>query len=255
MNDPFQGVIKNLLFQNFSGEVKINTLDPIFKTKAGDKLEPPKSFQPLIRHLSYPLTMVLMRTPITPNQITTLGMVFGVSAGFMCLKGDYLSILIGAFLFLICYILDNCDGEIARIKDMRSIFGMRYDTFVDWVVHAVFFICLGWGAHAVTGQKIWFWSGVVAGFGGTVNYVIELYQNRTKPHSTQLTAEEVAIKNDDTKMDRFVLNARVIRSDFCFIVLVLSLLGVIWYLLPPAALGAQAYWCLQFTRSARRWHV
>ena len=199
--------------------------------------------------------MVLMRTPITPNQITTLGMIFGVSAGVMCLRGDYSAILIGAFLFLICYILDNCDGEIARIKDMRSIFGMRYDTFVDWIVHAIFFVCLGWGASAATGQEIWFWSGIAAGSGGTINYAIELYQNRTKPHSTQLSEEEVAIKDDDTKMDRFVLSARVIRSDFCFIVLILSLLGIIWYLLPPAALGAQVYWCLQFTRSARRWHV
>ena len=55
-------------------------------------------------------------------------------------------------------------------------------------------------------------------------------------------------------MDRFVLNARIIRSDFCFIVLVLSLGGSLWFLLPPAAVGAQAYWGLQFTRSARRWH-
>ena len=39
-------------------------------------------------------------------------------------------------------------------------------------------------------------------------------------------------------MDRFVLNARNVRSDFCFIVLVLSLGDVMWYLLPPAAIGA-----------------
>ena len=110
-----------------------------------------------------------MRTPITPNQITTLGMVFGLAAGLVCIKGDYFSILIGAFLFLICYVLDNCDGEVARIKDMRSIFGMRYDTFVDWIVHAIFFICLGWGATSITGQKFWLWAGMLAFFGGTMN--------------------------------------------------------------------------------------
>jgi phosphatidylglycerophosphate synthase len=199
--------------------------------------------------------MFLMRTPITPNQITTLSMIFGVAGGVICIRGDYFSILIGAFLFLICYILDNCDGEIAQIKDMRSLFGMRYDTFVDWLVHTVFFICLGWGALNVTGQSLWLWSGIAASCGGTINYAIEIYQNRTKPHSTQLTEEENAPKNDDTKMDRVVLNARIIRCDFCFIVLPLSLANVLWYLLLPAALGAQAYWCLQFTRSARRWHV
>ena len=195
-----------------------------------------------------------MRTPITPNQITTLSMIFGLAAGLVCIKGDYFSMVIGAFLFLICYVLDNCDGEIARIKNMRSIFGMRYDTFVDWIVHAVFFICLGWGATSMTGQKVWLYSGVLVFFGGTINYGLELYQNITKPHSSQLTNEETSIQDDDTKMDRFVLNARIIRSDFCFIVLVLSLGGSLWFLLPPAAVGAQAYWGLQFTRSARRWH-
>ena len=181
-------------------------------------------------------------------------MVFGLAAGLVCIKGDYFSMLIGSCLFLISYVLDNCDGEIARIKDMRSIWGMRYDTFVDWIVHAVFFICLGWGATSITGQKFWLWSGILAFFGGTMNYGLELYQNRTKPHSSQLTNEETSTQDDDTKMDRFVLNARIIRSDFCFIVLALSLAGGLWFLLPPAAIGAQAYWGLQFTRSARRWH-
>ena len=198
--------------------------------------------------------MLLAKTPVTPNQITTLGMFFGILGSLLFLKGDYYSNLIGTVLFLTCYILDNCDGEIARIKDMRSIFGMRYDTFVDWIVHAVFFICLGWGATSVAGQMFWLWAGILTAVGGTVNYGLELYQNRTKPHSSQLTAEETAIKEDDSKMDRFVLNARVIRSDFCFIVLTLSLGGVLWYILPPAAIGAQAYWGLQFTKSARRWH-
>ena len=70
-----------------------------------------------------------------------------------------------------------------------------------------------------------------------------------------MSHEDSSPKDDDSKMDRFVLNARVIRSDFCFIVLILSLGGVLRYLLPPAAIGAQIYWCLQFTRSARRWKI
>ncbi len=196
-----------------------------------------------------------MKTPITPNQVTTLSLGFGLSAGLFCLKGDYFSIITGAFLFLICYVLDNCDGEVARTKDMRSAFGMRYDTFVDWIVHTCFFVCLGWGATSLTGQEWWLWAGIVAGFGGSVNYCIELYQNKTKLHASQLSEEDSSPKDDDTKMDKFVLNARVIRSDFCFIVLGLSLGDVLWYLLPPAAIGAQVYWCLQFTRSARRWKI
>ena len=35
------------------------------------------------------------------------------------------------------YVLDNCDGEIARLKDQCSTFGMWFDTLVDWIVQIV----------------------------------------------------------------------------------------------------------------------
>jgi len=219
------------------------------------QFEAPVAPLPLIRHFSYPVTRLLVQTPLTPNQITALSLMFGLAAGVACLPGDYLSTLIGSILFLICYVLDNCDGEIARLKNMRSRFGMRFDTFVDWLVHAVFFVCLGWGMTAGTRQPGWFWLGVATSAGGCINYGIELYKNRTEPHSTELPPEESAVREDDTNMDRFVLNARVVRSDFCFIVLVLSLGGVLPYLLVPAAIGSQVYWGLQFAKAARRWHV
>jgi len=224
-------------------------------SKNSYQFEVPVAPLPLIRHFSYPVTRMLVRTPLTPNQITTISLVFGLAGGIACLPGDYLSILIGSILFFICYVLDNCDGEIARLKDMRSRFGMRFDTFVDWLVHAVFFACLGWGATATTGQEWWLWLGVATSVGGCINYGIELYKNKTQPHSTELPPEESAQKDDDTNMDRFVLNARTVRSDFCFIVLVLSLGGVLPFLLAPAAIGSQVYWGLQFAKAARRWHV
>jgi phosphatidylglycerophosphate synthase len=182
-------------------------------------------------------------------------MMFGLAAGVACLYGTYKATFLGSLMFFICYVLDNCDGEVARFKNMSSYFGMRFDTFVDWIVHSFFFACLGWGATSATGQKWWFWVGIAAAVGGAINYGIELFQNRTKLHASQRPPEDALTRDDDTKMDRFVLNARVIRSDFCFIVLFLSLIGVLWYILPPAAIGAQVYWCLQFTRSSRRWHV
>ena len=220
-----------------------------------NKLKAPVAPLPLIRHFSYPVTRLLMCTPITPNQVTALSLVFGLGAGIVCLRGDYISVLLGAILFLICYTLDNCDGEIARLKNMRSHFGMRFDTFVDWLVHTVFFVCVGWGATHTTGQSWWFWLGVVTSVGGSINYGLELYKNKTQLHSTELPEEESSRQEDDTNMDRFVLNARIIRSDFCFIVLVLSLGGFLIYLLAPAAIGSQAYWGLQFAKAARRWHV
>ena len=45
------------------------------------------------------------------------------------------------------------------------------------------------------------------------------------------------------------------RADFCFLVLLLALLGGLWVLLPAGAIGAQIYWMTQFVRGARQFHV
>lgn len=48
----------------------------------------------------------------------------------------------GVLPFVACA-LDNCDGEIARLKNQATRFGERFDSFTDWVVHATFFAALG----------------------------------------------------------------------------------------------------------------
>jgi hypothetical protein len=116
-----------------------------FKNPSAQRLEAPKACLPLVWHFSYRLTLLLMRRPITPSQVTALSLLLGVATGVACLFGSYISLLVGAFLLLGFYILGNCDGEVARLKNMRSHFGMRFDTFVDGAVHAVFFVCLRWG--------------------------------------------------------------------------------------------------------------
>jgi hypothetical protein len=84
------------------------------------------------------------------------------------------------------------------------------------------------GATLATAQNWWLWTGIAAGVGGTINYGLELYQNKTQIHSSQLSEEESMKKDDDTDMERFVFNARVVRCDFCFIVLPLSMGGMLW---------------------------
>ncbi len=155
---------------------------------------------------------------------------------------------------VLCYVLDNCDGEIARLKDQCSEFGMRYDSFVDWVVHTAFFAALGEGQASVTGEHWWAWAGWAAAAGGTINYLLGFALD----HFDQQTVEERE-QGDYRPQTRseWVLFAfrELTRADFCFIVLALGIADVLWVLLPAGAIGAQVYWITQFQRSARRFHV
>lgn len=198
------------------------------------------------------MTWALYWLPVTPNQITGVSLVLGLGGAWMFRLGDYASTLAAAILLVGCYVLDNCDGEIARLKHLGSEFGKRFDTFVDWIVHAGFFLSLGWGVAERTTEDWWLWCGGLAAFGGTVNYIMDSIRDTRERKAGTKKIEDGP---DGTRTDRVVFSSRVIRTDFCFIVLALVLIDAVWLLLPAAAIGAQAYWGLQLLKNFRRHHV
>jgi phosphatidylglycerophosphate synthase len=214
----------------------------------------PNALFPLVRHLSCWSTRVLYRTPATPNQITAVSLIFGLAAAWMFLGSGRSSALAGAGFLLVCYVLDNSDGEIARLKNLASDFGQRFDTFVDWVVHAAMFVALGIGISERTGQDFWLWFGLAAALGGTINYGLDTMRDS----GAKLFDGQARMVEDGpsaSKADRTAFASRVVRTDFCFIVLVLALADSMWVLLPTGAVGAQVYWMLQFAKGFRRHHV
>lgn len=216
---------------------------------------------PLVRHLSKMTTPVLLRLPVSANQVTAVSLVMGLGGCWFISHGGYDWILVGALLFVGCYILDNCDGEVARAKNQCSTFGEKFDTFVDWIVHSLFFVALGMGIKAELGDDFWLWLGYVGAAGGTINYFIGLvmdYRFRKEDADAPTSADgPVSEHKKPENWKQWILFAfrELSRADFCFIVLVLALFDATWVLLPTAAVGAHAYWLTQFIRSARDYHV
>ena len=135
----------------------------------------PKPLFPLIRHISVRTTPMLLKTTLTANQVTLISMLRGLAAAGLFAQGDFKTHFAGSLVFFMSYLLDNCDGEIARAKKQISKTGQMFDSFVDWVVHAAFFIGLGWGVAGSTGQDFWFWLGISGGAGASINYFLGLY--------------------------------------------------------------------------------
>ena len=222
----------------------------------------PEHLFPLIRHLSTRATTVLARTPLTANQITALSLLVGLAGGGCMLFGEAAWDVAGGALLVLCYVLDNCDGEIARLKNQSSAFGMHFDTFVDWAVHAAFFAALGLGVAAASGNAVWSWLGWIAAAGGTVNYVVGLVSDMRGPHeagedsdSTSPAAAGRARTPAGWKAWTVFAFRELSRADFCFIVLALALFDAAWVLLPLGAVGAQVYWLARFVRGAADYHV
>lgn len=107
-------------------------------------MKSPKEFR-LNRLFSVPLTRLLLKTPLTPNQVTGLSMGFGLAAAFLFSKGTYWDSVAAAFLYQAACLLDNCDGEIARAKNLSSRLGEWLDIAADLVTDAALFTGIAFG--------------------------------------------------------------------------------------------------------------
>lgn len=219
---------------------------------------PPERLFPLVRHLSARVTPLLAATSLTPNQITALSLVFGLGAAAAVTVPGRAGALAAALLLVVAYVLDNCDGEIATLKNMRSAFGHQFDTFADWLVHSAFFAALGWTTAQAGGGPLMAWLGALAAVGGTVNYGLALWFERRRIRDGEGTATPLGGEGDrpGTTTERAVFVFReLFRADFCFLVLGLAAFDVLWLLLPAAAAGAQVYWLGLLVARGRNYHV
>jgi len=101
----------------------------------------------LNRPISRRITTFLLKFPIYPNGWTISIFVLPLVAGAFLIRGDYGSIVIGAAIFQVFSILDGCDGEIARAKNLESKFGERLDYFCDFTASLLYVLTLGLGLH------------------------------------------------------------------------------------------------------------
>jgi len=95
--------------------------------------------------LARPLIRPLIGTRVRPNHLTTLRLLTGIAACLAFTLGTRAGMWWGGGLWLISAFLDRADGELARLGNMMSPEGHRYDFLCDVGVNTLFFICIGFG--------------------------------------------------------------------------------------------------------------
>lgn len=222
-------------------------------------LSAPEQIFPLVRHLSYRLTPILLKMSITPNQITTISLILGLICAACFTQGNWMLGIIGGLLLVASYTFDNCDGEVARIKKLSSEFGAKFDDMADWIIDASFFAALGYGTAQVNGQQFWFWLGLAAAAGAFIDYIVDLIHEAKKSGDPEAISREQQAsepKQPEDGLDWIIyIFHKLSRADFCIIVLCLAMFNVTWILLPFAAIGAQAYWITDLFERARGYHT
>lgn len=97
----------------------------------------------LYRPVSIAVTRLLVRTPITPNQVSAVTAILVALGCWLTARGPMGSAIAGTAVMLLAAYVDCCDGEIARLKLLSSRFGAWLDTVVDELSQVAYVIALG----------------------------------------------------------------------------------------------------------------
>jgi phosphatidylglycerophosphate synthase len=107
----------------------------------------------LYRPISFPLTRLLVWTPITPNQISYLVAAIVVIGCWLTASASMARVVAGTAVILAAAYLDCCDGEVARLKLLSSRLGAWIDTVIDELSSVGYMVALGWHCHLAYGPR------------------------------------------------------------------------------------------------------
>jgi archaetidylinositol phosphate synthase len=95
--------------------------------------------------IARPLVRPMIGTPIRPNHLTTLRLLFGIAACACLAWGSDAGMWWGGGLWLVSAFLDRADGELARLGKLQSHAGHLFDFYSDNAVNTMFFVAIGLG--------------------------------------------------------------------------------------------------------------
>lgn len=113
------------------------------------------------KNLSYPLSKRLVRTSITPNQVTLASLLVSIVGAYLLAEDRYGMRCLGIFLIQSAVVLDGCDGQIARLKGLTSTFGAWFDTVVDDLANIFLLIGLAIGLWRSTSEAAYLFAGTL----------------------------------------------------------------------------------------------
>ena len=192
----------------------------------------------LDRAVSIRLSRYLVRTPLRPNHITTIGTAIGFGGAWALAQGTYGFGLLGTLLFWLAVIIDGCDGEVARLKFQESRLGYLYAVTTDNIVHVAIFIGLGLGVYrtAPDGNLPWLVALGVGGFAAAaaatmLTIVRHPPASNRQPRSRRGKLRQRLLHGFEALMNR----------DFAYGLVGLAAIGHLDWFLWGAAFGTYAY--------------
>lgn len=189
----------------------------------------------LNRYISLALSRQLVKTRLSPNQISLAILGIGLMGACAAASGTVLGLPLGAFLLQTQSVLDGCDGEVSRITYRGSKTGEWLDTIGDDLSNYGFFAGASWGLYRLTGSNLYLLAGATIVLAGVLASGIE-YAYLIKIGSGDLLKYPLS---QGTSSGAFGRIAPLFKRDtFVLLTLIAALVGVLGPVLFVFALAA-----------------
>jgi archaetidylinositol phosphate synthase len=127
--------------------------------------------------LSTPITAVAARFGWHPNLLTLLSLLVAIAACINLSVGTFGYVLVGACLLYVSYVLDWCDGQLARYTKKVSPFGGWFDQISDRLKEFLYVLSFALGAYRSNHQVNVFIVALIAMF---LLFLLEYYGQMTR---------------------------------------------------------------------------
>jgi phosphatidylglycerophosphate synthase len=187
----------------------------------------------LHRRLSRPLTRFLIRTPLSPNAVTVVGIALGVAGGGLLGLPGTAAAIAALLLLTASGVLDCSDGELARLRCAESPLGHWLDVSGDTAVHVALLAGISMRIARTGSAPGWPVLGALL-LGVLGAFVVITWSEQTEARRHRVQAWENRVLDG-------VLSPLTTRDWYVF-PLLLALVGRLDVLVPAAAAGAHAFW-------------
>lgn len=198
----------------------------------------------LNRKLSRIFTRLLIRFPVTPNQVTLVAFLIGLLAAWLFLTGGYWPSLLGVVLFQLSAIVDLVDGELARLKLMESRLGKWLDPNCDNLVHLAIIASIAVSRFRATGEQFVLYLGGMAVLGVFISYLMAFSSLLLNEQTLSCAPDTGSLGAGSSARAALArrLEGLANRDFFSLSLFACFLLGQPIWFLEILAVGSNAYW-------------
>jgi CDP-L-myo-inositol myo-inositolphosphotransferase len=202
-----------------------------------------------------PLIYLFMRTPITPNVISLVGLALAVLSGVAFSFGGYFNAVLGAVLAYLSSIMDHCDGVVARLKHLESRLGTWLETACDYTSYIGIFSGMAIGLYRESGHPMYLYAGAAFALGVILSFISTGYQRKKytgdRPQDFPVLWHKKVEADSANPISWFSRNVYFVtrRASMPYWVLGFTLLNLTGFFLFLCAFGANLFWILSLYSS------